>query len=389
MSQQSSFGNNSERPAWRPEAPHNDLPLIPPPIDLETRPVLKRCVGARAALAELKQAASLLPNPAILINTLPLLEAQASSEIEHIVTTTDRLFRFAGGGIATDPPTKEALRYRYALLDGFATLPARPLCTATAELVCSRIKDTAVQVRRVPGTALANDATAEVIYTPPEGEDRIRGLLANWERFLHGEDGAGDIDPLVRMAVAHYQFEAIHPFSDGNGRTGRVLNSLFLVEQQLLPLPILYLSRFIIARKADYYGLLLRVTRDAAWEPWILFMLQGIEETATWTTAKIGSIRQLMAAAVEHVRTTTPKIYSRELIDLVFEQPYCRITNVVEAGISGRQAASRHLKALVSSGLLREQKSGRDKLFVNSRLLTLLTAETEAFEPFRSASGDR
>ena len=188
---------------------------------------MKRCVGARAALAELKQAASLLPNPAILVNTLPLLEAQASSEIEHIVTTTDRLFRFAGGGNAADPPTKESLRYRHALLDGFATLPARPLCTATAELVCSRIKDTAVKVRRVPGTALANDATAEVIYTPPEGEDRIRGLLANWERFLHGEDGAGDIDPLVRMAVAHYQFEAIHPFSDGNGRTGRVLNSLF------------------------------------------------------------------------------------------------------------------------------------------------------------------
>jgi len=389
MSQKPAFGNTSKRPAWRPDVPHNDLPLIPPPIDLETRPVLKRCVGARAALAELKQAASLLPNPTILINTLPLLEAQASSEIEHIVTTTDRLFRFAGGSDAADPPTKEALRYRHALLDGFATLPARPLCTATAELVCSRIKDATVQVRRVPGTALANDATAEVIYTPPEGKDRIRGLLANWERFLHGEDGAGDIDPLVRMAVAHYQFEAIHPFSDGNGRTGRVLNSLFLVEQQLLPLPILYLSRFIIARKADYYGLLLRVTRDAAWEPWILFMLQGIEETASWTTAKIGSIRQLMAEAVEHVRTTTPKIYSRELVDLVFEQPYCRIANVVEAGIAGRQAASRYLQALVSSGLLREQESGREKLFVNSRLLTLLTAETDAVEPLRSASEDR
>ena len=389
MSRKQAFGDTSGLPPWRPDVPHNAVPLLPPPIDLETRPVLKRCVGARAALAELKQAATLLPNPAILINTLPLLEAQASSEIEQIVTTADRLFRFAGGGDAADPPTSEALRYRRALLDGFAALQSRPLCTATAELVCSRIKDTAVQVRRVPGTALANDATAEVIYTPPEGEDRIRGLLANWERFLHGEDGAGDIDPLVRMAVAHYQFEAIHPFSDGNGRTGRVLNSLFLVEQQLLPLPILYLSRFIIARKAAYYGLLLRVTRDAAWEPWILFMLQGIEETATWTTAKIGSIRQLMAAAVEHVRTTTPKIYSRELVDLVFEQPYCRITNVVEAGIAGRQAASRYLKALVSSGLLREQESGRDKLFVNSRLLTLLTAETEAFEPFRSASEDR
>ena len=168
--------------------PHNGLPLLPPQHDLETRPVLKRCVRARAALAELKQAATLLPNPTILINTLPLLEAQASSEIEQIVTTTDRLFRFAGGSDAADPPTKEALRYRHALLDGFATLPARPLCTATAELVCSRIKDAPMQVRRLPGTALANDATGQVIDTPPEGENWICSLLANWEPFLHGEE---------------------------------------------------------------------------------------------------------------------------------------------------------------------------------------------------------
>jgi Fic family protein len=375
MSQKSGFGDTSRRPMWRPDLPHNDLPLLPPHHDLESRAVLKQCVGARAALAELKQAATLLPNPTILINTLPLLEAQASSEIEQIVTTADRLFRFASGGDAADPPTKEALRYRQALLDGFASLKSRPLCTATAELVCSRIKDAPMQVRRVPGTALANDATADIIYTPPEGEDRIRGLLANWERFLHGEDGAGDLDPLVRMAAAHYQFEAIHPFADGNGRTGRVLNSLFLVEQRLLPLPILYLSRFIIAHKADYYGLLLGVTRDAAWEPWILFLLEGIEETAVWTTTKIESIRRLVAETVEHVRTAAPKIYSRELVDLVFEQPYCRIANLVEAGIAGRQAASRYLQALVAVGLLREQEAGREKLFVNGRLLTLLTRE--------------
>jgi len=377
MSQKSHFGNTSGRPAWRADMPHNDLPLLPPQHDLETRPVLKRCVGARAALAELKQAATLLPNPTILINTLPLLEAQASSEIEQIVTTTDRLFRFAGDGDAADPPTKEALRYRQALLEGFASLDARPLCTATAELVCSRIKNAPMQVRRIPGTALANDATADIIYTPPEGEDRIRDLLANWERFLHGEDDAVDLDPLVRMAAAHYQFEAIHPFTDGNGRTGRVLNSLFLVEQKLLPLPILYLSRFIIARKTDYYGLLLGVTRDAAWEPWILFMLEGIEETAIWTTSKIDSIRRLVAATVEQFRTAAPKIYSRELVDLVFEQPYCRIANLVEAGIAGRQAASRYLQALVAAGLLREQEAGREKLFVNARLLALLTTEAE------------
>lgn len=179
------------------------------------------------------------------------------------------------------------------------------------------------------------------------------------------------------MAAAHYPFEAIHPFADGNGRTGRVLNSLFLVEQNLLPLPILYLSRFIIARKTDYYGLLLGVTRDAAWEPWILFMLEGIEETAIWTTSKIDSIRRLVAATVEQFRTAAPKIYTRELVDLVFEQPYCRIANLVEAGIAGRQAASRYLQALVAAGLLREQEAGREKLFVNARLLALLTTEAE------------
>jgi Fic family protein len=180
------------------------------------------------------------------------------------------------------------------------------------------------------------------------------------------------------MSVAHYQFEAIHPFTDGNGRTGRVLNSLFLVEQGLLPMPILYLSRYIIAHKPDYYRLLLGVTQSndqSGWEAWLLFMLRGVEETATWTTAKIAAIRRLAKETAELVRDTLPKIYSRELVDVVFEQPYCRISNVVEAGIAGRQAASRYLKALVSIGVLREQAFGREKLFVHSKLLDLLTRD--------------
>jgi len=373
MSQKQDDRNTSRPPPWRPDVPHDHLPPLPPAGELETKPVLKRCVAARAALAELKQAAVLLPNPAILVNTLPLLEAQASSEIEHVITTADRLFRHVGGESAADPPTKEALRARRALLEGFATLRTRPLCSATAELVCSVIKDGPMPVRRLPGTALASSRTAEVVYTPPVGEERLRGLLANWERFLHGEVGAGDVDPLVRMAVGHYQFEAIHPFTDGNGRTGRVLNSLFLVEQGLLPLPILSLSRFIIAHKADYYDLLRGVTRDDAWEPWICFMLQGVEETANWTTARIAAIRHLMATTIDHLKSVAPKIASRELVDLVFEQPYCRIANLVDAGLAGRQAASRHLKALVSAGVLGEETVGREKLFVNLRLLALLT----------------
>ncbi len=212
-------------PSWHPERPYNTLPPLPPTGDLETKTVLRRCITARAALGELKQAAELIPNQAILINTLPLLEAQASSEIENIVTTTDRLFQHVGHDESTDPATKEALRYRQALLEGFRALQHLPIHTATAESVCSRIRGVQMQVRRVPGTKLGNTATGEVIYTPPEGEALLRTLLANWEQFLHNET---ELDPLIRMAVAHYQFEAIHPFTDGNGRTGRVLNSLFL-----------------------------------------------------------------------------------------------------------------------------------------------------------------
>ncbi len=278
-----------------------------------------------------------------------------------------------------DPATREALRYRRALLEGFATLNSRPVCTRTAEVICTEIKGTEMSVRRVPGTALVNQVSNETIYTPPESESRIRDLLANWEQFLHAADPVADtLDPLIRMSVAHYQFEAIHPFTDGNGRSGRVLNSLYLVEQGLLPMPILYLSRYIIARKSDYYRLLLDITRkndQSGWEQWLLFMLRGVEETATWTAAKISAIRDLAEDTARIVRETLPKIYSRELIDVVFEQPYCRISNIVEAEIAGRQAASRYLKALVSIGMLREQAFGREKLFVNVKLLDLLTRD--------------
>ncbi|HEV3020538.1 MAG TPA: Fic family protein [Burkholderiaceae bacterium] len=374
MAQKATFGDTTPAAAWRPERPYNDLPGLPPALDLEPRAVLKQCVGARAALAELKQAAELIPNPAMLINTLPVLEARASSEIENIVTTADKLFRYLRDDSGADPATREALRYRRALVEGVKALKSRPLTTRTAELICTQIKGFQMTVRKVPGTALENDATGEIVYTPPEGEARLRDLLANWEHFLHDQSA---IDPLVRMAAAHYQFEAIHPFTDGNGRTGRVLNSLFLVEQGLLPLPILYLSRYIIANKADYYRLLLAVTRDGAWEPWVLYMLRAVEDTATWTTRKIGAIRKLASDTAEQVRNKLPKIYSRELVDVLFEQPYCRIANLVDARIAGRQAASRYLKALVSIDVLREQTFGREKLFVHPKLMNLLARDSK------------
>lgn len=363
--------------SWQPDRPFNDLPRLPAAEVLETRAVLKACIPARAALAALNQAAALMPNPAMLVNTLPMLEARDSSEIENIVTTADRLFQHAGGAEAqADPATKEALRYRGALTWGAASLRERPLSTATAVEVCQQIKGVDLDVRRTPGTQLVNDRSGEVVYTPPQGESVLRGLLADWERFLHE---ATDVDPLVRMAAAHYQFEAIHPFVDGNGRTGRVLNLLFLLQAGLLDLPILYLSRAILRRKADYYRLLREVTQtggQAGWEPWLLFMLQGVEETALWTTAKIGAIRALADHTAQHVRERAPKIYSRELVDVVFEQPYCRIANLVERGIAQRQAASRYLHALAELGVLTPTEVGKEKLFVHPGLLRLLGSET-------------
>jgi Fic family protein len=227
-------------------------------------------------------------------------------------------------------------------------------------------------IRRIPGTALANSATGKVIYTPPVGEALLREKLANWERFIHEHT---DIDPLIRMAVAHYQFEAIHPFTDGNGRTGRILNLLMLVEQGLLELPVLYLSRYILQEKASYYRGLNAVTTDAAWQPWVLFMLSAVTETAHWTTGKIRAICKLQESAIAFARERAPKIYSRELVDLLFVQPYCRIQNVVESGVAKRQTASTYLKQLADLGMLREVKIGREKLFLHPNFVRLLTSD--------------
>lgn len=367
-------------PVWRADKPWNQLPPLPPAVELETKAVLKQCITARAALAELKQAAELIPNQTMLINTLPLLEAKDSSEIENIVTTADQLFQYAqGGDNLANAATKEALRYRTALYAGYQSLAARPLCTATAVEVCRTIKAADLDIRRTPGTQLINDRTGEVIYTPPEGEACLRDLLANWERFLHNQT---ELDPLVRMAVGHYQFEAIHPFADGNGRTGRVLNILYLIQAELLTLPILYLSRHIIAHKADYYRLLLDTTRTGNLEPWVIFMLQAVEETAKWTTAKIAAIRTLAEHTTAHVRERLPKIYTRELVDVIFEQPYCRIGNLVEKNIAQRQSASRYLKELTAIGVLREVQAGKEKLFIHPKLMQLLGDDRNAFTPY-------
>ncbi|MEX0429075.1 Fic family protein [Nocardioides sp. DS6] len=355
---------------WSPEVPFNELPPLPPQgLDLEPKPVLKATVEARTALATLAQAGQLLPNPNILIHAVPLLEAQASSEIENIVTTADELFKHAdsGGG---DHATKEALRYRSALFAGVGSIRERPLTAATAARICSELQGRDMAVRAVPGTRIANPTTRQIVYAPPEGADLIREKLSAWERFIHAED---DLDPLVRMAVAHYQFEAIHPFHDGNGRTGRVINILMLIEAGLLQEPILYLSRAIIARKNDYYRLLRAVTAENAWIDWILYMLDIVRESATSTTRKIAAIRTCQEDIAERARVATPGGRDAQFLAVLFEQPYCRINTVADRCDVSRQTASTWLHALVEARLLSDVKVGRELLFVNHDFLDVLT----------------
>ena len=366
-------------PAWLPERPHNQLPALPPVHELESRAVLKACIEARAALAELKQAAELIPNQAMLINTIPLLEAKDSSEIgKH------RHHNRPAVPVRTRPRQRGPRHQRGSALPhraapGLPVAPGAPAVHRHRRRSLPHPQRGGHDIRRTPGTQLANDRTGEVVYTPPEGEARLRDMLANWERFLHNQT---ELDPLIRMAVGHYQFEAIHPFSDGNGRTGRVLNILYLIQEELLNLPILYLSRHVIAHKADYYRLLLSVTRDQAWEPWLIFMLQAVAETSKWTTGKIAAIRALAEHTTEHVRTRLPKIYTRELVDVIFEQPYCRIGNLVDKGIAQRQAASRYLHDLAEIGVLRTMPFGKEKLFIHPKLMQLISRDTNQFQPY-------
>lgn len=356
---------------WSPQVPFNELPPLPPGgFDLEPKSVLKATIDARTALATLAEAGRQLPNPNILIHAVPLLEAQASSEIENIVTTADELFKYADGAIGqVDHATKEALRYRAALFAGVHEIKSRPLTASTAARICSVLHDREMTVRSVPGTRIANPLTQEVIYAPPEGASVITDKLAAWEQFVHAQD---DLDPLVRMALAHYQFEAIHPFHDGNGRTGRVINILLLIEAGLLDDPILYLSRAIIERKNDYYRLLRAVTAERAWVDWILYMLDAVTRSANSTVRKINVIRACQRDIAERARKTTKGGQNAQLLDLLFEQPYCRINSVVERCDVSRPTAANWLHALADEGFLREVKRGKELLFVNHEFLEVL-----------------
>jgi len=354
-----------------PAKPFDDLPFLPPSAELETKAVLKKCIAAQRALAELKGAGDLLPDPDMLINAIPLLEAKLSSEIENIVTTHDKLFRAAvGSDDQHDPQTKEVLRYRTALREGFDALTRRPLSVNVFHDICSTLRNTPMSVRKRPGTTLSNPETRAVVYTPPEGEGLLNDLLHNLEVFLHAQDG---LDPLVKAAVLHYQFEAIHPYHDGNGRTGRILIILYLVERGVLKLPVLYLSRYLIEHRAEYYRLLRQVTESGAWEPWILYMLTALEETATQTTQRIYGIRNLLDTSCAHARKALPaRAYSKELVELVFFQPYTKIQFLVENHMAERKTAAKYLQMLAEIGILKSVKMGKERVFVNPKLVSLL-----------------
>jgi len=359
--------------SFDPDKPYNDLPLLPPKAEIETKATLKKAISAGRALAELKGLGETIPNQTILVNSIILQEAKASSEIENIITTNDALFRaFSAKTGQIDPVTKEVLRYREALWEGFTRLKERSLLTTNLFVqIVQAIRANKAGIRNTPGTKVANAATGEVVFTPPEGQAVIRDKLKNLEDFIHAEN---EVDPLIKLAMIHYQFEAIHPFTDGNGRTGRILNILYLTQKHLLDLPVLYLSKYIIEQKSDYYRLLRSVTENEDWEPWILYMLDAIEQTSLYTRDKILSIRDLLNKTLEFTKEhLPPRAYSKELIELLFHQPYTKAQYLVDNRIAERKTAAGYLKELEKIGVLRVQKIGKENLYLNTELFDVLS----------------
>lgn len=355
------------------DTPFNGISPPPDREALETIPVLRKAISATRALAELKGKCRTLPHPELLLNSVALQESKDSSAIENIVTTNDQLYQAILNPIEqASPEVKEVLRYREAIHAGLVAMQrTQSLTTATALSVMQRIRNTTAGIRDKPGTALTNPATKKIIYTPPDIE-HVRKRMDEWERFVNADDG---LDPLVRMAAMHYQFEAIHPFSDGNGRTGRILNVLYLVQAGLLEQPILYHSSHILQHKSDYYRCLREVTETGQWEPWLLFMLDAIEQTSHTTLKLIESILQLRDITTEAIRGISQKMPVGELAELLFTYPYLKISTLQERGLGSRPTATKYLRALSSDklGILHETRIGHEVYFINHRLMDLLT----------------
>lgn len=356
---------------YNPEVPYNNLPLLPPNTDLETRVILRKLITASRALSELKGAITNLPNPTLFIDTINLQEAQASSAIENIITTQDELFKASVAEKKYENlATKEVMHYKDALWFGVQQIEARPVLTTNLFInLMQIIKENQSGIRNAPGTQLKNPATGKVVYTPPEGENVIREKLKNLEDFIHAED---NIDPLVKMAIIHYQFEAIHPFFDGNGRTGRIILLLYLKMTELLNLPALYLSDYIIQNKDQYYTNLRKVTEDSNWEDWILYMLDMVEKTALKGRNQIAAIEELMNEMGKDIQNKLPKIYSKDLVEILFRLPYTKRSQLEAAGIGNVKTVGVYLKELEAAGFLKSETVGKEKLYLNFRLLETL-----------------
>jgi len=354
--------------------------LLPLKEEIETKRVLKKATLAHSALAEMKGVALSIPNEQILLNTLSLQEARDSSAIENIITTQDELFQsdYYRKSFRT-VASKEVYNYAHALLTGFEDLKKNNILTLNKILhIQSMLEENRAGFRKLPGTELKNDRTGETVYIPPQNYDDIVRYMSNLEYFIN-DNSASDMDPLVKMAIIHHQFESIHPFYDGNGRTGRIINILYLVKEHLLDMPILYLSRYVNQNKGEYYKLLQKVREENVWEEWVIFILEGIEQTAKHTMNIIHGIRKLMLLQKNKIRSELPKIYSQDLLNCIFMHPYTKIDYMIESLNVSRNTAIKYLNELVEIGILSKEKIWRDNYFINKDLFNFLLNVSEKY----------
>jgi Fic family protein len=350
--------------------PYNDLPLLPPKADIESKEILRKTISAGRALAQLNGTLLNLPNPTLFLDTIYLQEAKASSEVENIITTNDELYKsLVADRKVENLATKEVLSYKEALWLGLEQLKTKPFITTNLCIgIVQCIKQNHASIRVTPGTTLSN-TQGEVIYTPPEGESVIRDKLTNLEKFINENE---EIDPLIKMALMHYQFEAIHPFADGNGRTGRILLLLYLKLSGLLDTPAIYLSEYIIKHKADYYKKLRDVTENNEWEAYILYMLDMIEETSKRGLERLNKITKAIDQTAEEIKRKLPKIYSKDLVEILFRLPYTKRQNLIDEKIGNAKTVGNYLLTLEENGFLKSVKVGKEKLYLNQQLLKIL-----------------
>jgi Fic family protein len=345
--------------------------LLPPDFDVESKEILKRLAAAHRYLAELKGVSQTIPNQEILINTLSLQEAKDSSAVENIITTHDALFKEELGETIISASAKEVRDYASALRKSFELVNTTGLITTNHIIaIYQEVKRTDAGIRRLPGTELKNNLTGETVYIPPQDYQTILSLLTNLERYIN-DDALSHADPLVKMAIMHFQFETIHPFTDGNGRTGRILNGLYLVLKGLLDIPVLYLSRYIIQHKSDYYRLLQQVRDEQAWEEWVLFMLTGIEQTSRQTIMIIQQMGRIMLDYKHRIRQEF-KFYSQDLLNNLFFHPYTKIEFLMNDLEISRQTAAKYLDELATAGFQRKARMGKSNFYINTALYDLL-----------------